>query len=688
MSGARNKQQGPRGNRQINNSSNHTISGHHLASYDQSSFYRQQAPNQPLALYPLDPLRQHNGGEPVADQGNFLRADPYQDFSAAQHHHQPMSHFIHPPSPSFSQQLQSQHPLPQHQDSRSQSPYQYNHQPTSFEPQIPPYHQAPSSFPGIFNPYQQHQFHSANFVPYLSPGQQGPFQPLPTATTSSQPTSTSPSLAPSLASSKVLYRSPTLTAASPAPVSAADMPEGSKGGQLRNLNMGPRLASIQRGATDLEPASTGRASWTTGMSSVSPSTNSSPGPGNRPSWVAKTSASAGHSPKPSAGKTRLQSFVFPRPEAETGLRDSGGTREHNDGVKGEDTEPVGIYETHAQNPSVPASGTSGGPGKVSGAGLASLPSKPQFTAMEGEGNLALNPSVTAAVAPPAMAGAKYGGFGGISTGRGGVAAVARLGAGSGSRMVAGIGFANEELSAPQGSSADALGSKSELSLRYPPLPELPKVSIEPPSKGSTVSDDEFRKYASELRGLIEVYEKRDEMLRLRTEAAGFDAKRAWQAWENGIKDNEGGESSRSSSDQRQGSEPYSILGVRLLQRVAQLSQENDELGRLLESKLNLESSAEDGVTSELRMEIQESHALIEALDMALSKMEARAVAAERALEVVCLNNSTAINSSEARDASSSLNERWTKGERGNHAPPSSATASGKLGKATKGSTKR
>ncbi|SJX61626.1 uncharacterized protein SRS1_12611 [Sporisorium reilianum f. sp. reilianum] len=191
--------------------------------------------------------------------------------------------------------------------------------------------------------------------------------------------------------------------------------------------------------------------------------------------------------------------------------------------------------------------------------------------------------------------------------------------------------------------------RSDISLRYPPLPSLPERCATPPllrSEPSATSDAKTAKteaasldpsvleYITSLRSTIEAYEKRDDLLRLRTEAVGFQPQHAWSAWQSPDKP--------APSDTEAPTNP--ILGVRLLQRLDKLQRENDELGRLLSSGASLTSptATATGEVEELHKEVQDCHRLIQAMDKALSGAEARAAASERALEVACRSNSTAI----------------------------------------------
>ncbi|CDW97612.1 hypothetical protein [Sporisorium scitamineum] len=134
------------------------------------------------------------------------------------------------------------------------------------------------------------------------------------------------------------------------------------------------------------------------------------------------------------------------------------------------------------------------------------------------------------------------------------------------------------------------------------------------------------------------------MLRLRTEAVGFQPKQAWSAWQSSQKSDPAEPPKKATDDNDFSSNP--ILGVRLLQRLDKLQRENDELGQLLSSGASLNPNAATNSTTseveELRKEVQDCHRLIQAMDKALSSAEARATASERALEVACRTNSTAI----------------------------------------------
>ncbi|GAC96438.1 GATA type zinc finger protein Asd4 [Pseudozyma hubeiensis SY62] len=202
------------------------------------------------------------------------------------------------------------------------------------------------------------------------------------------------------------------------------------------------------------------------------------------------------------------------------------------------------------------------------------------------------------------------------------------------------------------SAAGAREPRSEISLRYPPLPSLPERCVTPPSlqsKRSTSHDENPSEdvdpavltYITSLRTTLSTYEKRDDLLRLRTEAVGFQPRQAWSAWQS--QQDASTADTHSSADDSVSTNP--VLGVRLLQRLDKLQRENDELGRLLTARTRDGSgsgSVEAVETEQLRSEIRDCHRLIQAMDKALVDAEARATASERALQVACMNHSTAM----------------------------------------------
>lgn len=295
-----------------------------------------------------------------------------------------------------------------------------------------------------------------------------------------------------------------------------------------------------------------------------------------PSHLSPGTLSTGHSPKPSTGRSCLNNFVFP---------------------------PSPSLESHVAHLSL-------------GASAALLPTKP------------------ASVASSASASRPN------------------------SSMAHGSQLRPLSTNAYAGQSSTAAGDiRSDISLRYPPLPIVPERPATPPSLRSDTAeasesvaesseatqnaaalDKSVCDYVSALRTIIDTYQQRDDLLRLRTEAVGFEPKRAYLAWQTQ-------QSDATSEDSANSAATNPILGVRLLQRLDKLQRENEELGRLLSSGANLtkgHDASSSGEVKVLHQEVQECHQLIDAMDKALSSAEARAAAAERALEVACRNNSTSI----------------------------------------------
>ncbi|SAM80011.1 uncharacterized protein UBRO_02283 [Ustilago bromivora] len=245
-------------------------------------------------------------------------------------------------------------------------------------------------------------------------------------------------------------------------------------------------------------------------------------------------------------------------------------------------------------------------------------------------------------------------------------------------------------------------TRSDISLRYPPLPAVPERPATPPALHSkseagpgsnadssnaatneATSDKEVHEYVSKLCSVIDIFEQRDDLLRLRTEAVGFQPKQAYQAWR--IE-----EPSNTDPAAAEDASANPVLGVRLLQRLDKLQRENEELGRLLSSGANLDPQVAlpSSQVEELRKEVQECHQLIDAMDKALSSAEARAAAAESALEVACRNNSTSILAAAAVDGEANKSPPMTRagsaGRRGSKAATgttNSAPGGGKGGQA-------
>ncbi len=234
---------------------------------------------------------------------------------------------------------------------------------------------------------------------------------------------------------------------------------------------------------------------------------------------------------------------------------------------------------------------------------------------------------------------------------------------------------------------EGLGERSDISLRYPPLPTVSERPVTPPALRSEETkeaagakvDSDVAIYISSLRTIIETYRKRDELLRLRTEAVGFQPKPAYLAWQSSTTAN-----TAANGDEAEPS-VNPILGVRLLQRLDTLQRENDELGRLLSARTTSKSRSDGEAkeVAELRKEVEDSHKLIVAMDEALSSAEARAKASERALEVACRTNSTAIISGAGKTSeaveSTAANQASGGVEEKKVPPKSTATRGGRGG---------
>ncbi|PWN42640.1 hypothetical protein IE81DRAFT_117074 [Ceraceosorus guamensis] len=209
--------------------------------------------------------------------------------------------------------------------------------------------------------------------------------------------------------------------------------------------------------------------------------------------------------------------------------------------------------------------------------------------------------------------------------------------------------------------------------RFPPLPNFPQL----PDPGA---EDQ----AGELRKALERAKKRDDAWILRLEAIGFEPEEAWKAFrrEHGRNDGEQGpyvtdttsgnlatspavESDRiaehdtpvqAGDNEAVRREP--ILGIRLLQRVHDLQEENQELEEMLRAQFRDvrtsgtgQPNATTGHSEDLTSELEDAHRLIEALDKALTAESARAEAAESALSIACVQNSTSLLSLDDAHAS-------------------------------------
>lgn len=217
--------------------------------------------------------------------------------------------------------------------------------------------------------------------------------------------------------------------------------------------------------------------------------------------------------------------------------------------------------------------------------------------------------------------------------------------------------------------------------RLPPLPPMPNELL---AEGKADDDKE--------RARRRAYQAREEALMLRIEAIGFQPAKAWsvmkevvegpgktQAEEDGVdKEKEKRAEDREAevkdyakaetAEKEEGRDAAPILGIRLLQRLHALEEENQELGRIVADLAGKKQAKGD--ESQVQVELQgriwpemlgcsvpcadedswiDAHELIAAMDSAMKGLEkraeeaeARANASERALAVACARNSSSI----------------------------------------------
>ncbi|KDN53090.1 hypothetical protein K437DRAFT_266024 [Tilletiaria anomala UBC 951] len=203
--------------------------------------------------------------------------------------------------------------------------------------------------------------------------------------------------------------------------------------------------------------------------------------------------------------------------------------------------------------------------------------------------------------------------------------------------------------------------------RLPPLPPLPqepsKPSVEfPPAPWSLAGlfpsgEDPIsatRAYVEQLEALVDAYRERERMRILQIEALAMDPTLALQVHKS-QKSNESaasqaaeavtaGESDASKNQSEEGSvELAPILGIRLLQKVQELADENEELGRILSKRIELGSGKCEPDVERLRAELTDAHTLIAQMDKALTIAEQRRTASEQALAIACATNSVGIS---------------------------------------------
>ncbi len=200
--------------------------------------------------------------------------------------------------------------------------------------------------------------------------------------------------------------------------------------------------------------------------------------------------------------------------------------------------------------------------------------------------------------------------------------------------------------------------RSDISLRYPPLPRLPERCVTPPllqsspaaEPESSTLDRSALDYVTSLRSIINAYEKRDDLLRIVPKQSAFNRNRP------------GGVADRAKLGRPASHGTRGVIKSRAVQprtrrapaaTTDKLQRENDELGELLASGARVNSSSSSAEVEELRTEVEDCHQLIEAMEKALGEAEARATASERALEAACRTNSTAMLPAGATQATGS-----------------------------------
>lgn len=126
--------------------------------------------------------------------------------------------------------------------------------------------------------------------------------------------------------------------------------------------------------------------------------------------------------------------------------------------------------------------------------------------------------------------------------------------------------------------------------RLPPLDLLPVAPTALPAEVQSTLPEEVQTYLKEMEALVVAHQKRDEARTLQLEALAFNPVLAL----------------RPNGEAQGGKElnPAPILGVRLLHRVQELTEENEELGRLLEQRLFPATAPPEGTSG-----IQEVEAL-------------------------------------------------------------------------------
>ena len=167
--------------------------------------------------------------------------------------------------------------------------------------------------------------------------------------------------------------------------------------------------------------------------------------------------------------------------------------------------------------------------------------------------------------------------------------------------------------------ANATFSTSVLS-RLPPIPDLPPkptlgvADILPPAPWGLAGyagkegdlTETLRKHAYDLEALVAAYEEREQARLLQLEALAFNPTLAQKGLDAGEAFTEGAKTGDEAAPM-----PAPILGLRLLQRVHQLTEENDELGEMLAKRIEARSSEGQAGIQKLRTELAgELHSML------------------------------------------------------------------------------
>lgn len=266
-------------------------------------------------------------------------------------------------------------------------------------------------------------------------------------------------------------------------------------------------------------------------------------PGPPPAQVRPTKPPITRSPRPANGSGgRMQNFVFPLPPG-SGSKQS----------------------PHVPQPSTTSSLGSGSTHGSAGPGVTSLPPKPNF-----------EPS------------------GGLETSRDASSAMLNTATPMASTSSVGSVLPRDP---SRTSGRTELGK--EVLEHLPPLPPLVPEPSKRPAKEQ--QSEEMSAYVESVLASLASYKLREDAMQQRIEALAFRPAQAWRALSQ-QRQNTDGTTEAAVPDDADHDDISSITGVRLLTKVVQLQAENDELGSLLESKLQtIQSGTGD---SRLQQELQ------------------------------------------------------------------------------------